>query len=135
MFFFIQSLSRIISLEIDLTYIVIHYCFSEVLSCPLIHFLRVTLSLMTVLVSISYVTEIVTSSFFRVQISEITVVLVPVSISLSSVVTYPFSSRIVTERVIRSLSPDSLSVSELLRFPTCRRLREWLSFVWPYKIV
>ena len=124
MLFFIQSLSRIISRDIDLTYIVIHYCLSKVLSCPLIHFLKITLSLVVVLTSVSYVAEIVSSSFFRTQVSDTTIVLVLVSISPSLVVACLSSFRIVIERVIKFPSPDFSSVSELLRFPMHRRLRE-----------
>ena len=119
--FFIQFLFKIIFRDIDLIYIVIICCLSEVLNYPLIHFLRTTLSLVTVLVSVSYVVGIVLSSFFYVQVSEITVVLVLESISLFSVITCP-SFCMVTERVIKFPNPDSSSVLGLLRFSTCRRL-------------
>ena len=84
---------------------------------------------MTVLVSISYVVEIVSSPFFRIQVSEITVVFALVLISPSLVVVYPPSSLIIIERVIRFSSPDSPLVLRLSRFPTRRRLREWSSFI------
>ena len=135
LFFSIQSLSRIISLEIDLTYIVIHYWFSGVLSWLFIHFLRIIFSFIIVLVSISYLIEMIFSLFFWIYVLDITVVLVSKSISLSLVTILSSLSCIIIEKVIRFSSSKFFSFLEFSRFSIRRRLREWSSSVWLYKIV
>ena len=135
LFFFIQSLSRIMSLKIGLIYIVIRCWLSSILSWFSIHFLKMIFSFVVVLISISYLTEMIFSSFFWIHVLDITVVLVSKSINLSSVTVFSSLFCIVIERIIRFSSLDSFSFLELSRFPTCRRLREWSSSVWSCKIV
>ena len=135
LFFFIQSLFRIMSLKIGLTHMIIFYWPSNVLSWLFIYFLRITFSFVTVLVSILYLIEMIFSSFFWIHVLDITVILVSKSISFSFVIIFSFSFYIVTERVIRFSSLDSFSFLRLSRFLIRRRLREWSSSIWSCKIV
>ena len=135
LFFSIQFLFRIMSLEIDPIYMIICYCLFRVLSWPSIHFLRIIFSFVTVLTSVSYLAGMVFNPFLCIHVFDITVILVPESISLILVTALSSSSLIITRRVIRVLSPSSSPFLGPPRFLTCWRLREWSSFVWPYKIV
>ena len=124
LFFFIQSLSRIMSLEIDLTYIIIYYWFSNILNQFFIYFLKMTFSFVIVLISISYLTKMIFSLFFQIHVLNITIILVSKLISLSLVVILSSLFCMIIERIIRFSSSDSLSFLELLRFLTYRRLQE-----------
>ena len=117
--FSIQSLLRIMSLEISLTYMVICCCPSRVLSWPSIYFLKMIFSSVVVLASASYLTKMVLSLFLRAYVFDTIVVLVPKLINPSLVTAFPSSSLIVTKRVIKVLSPSSLPFSRLSRFLTC----------------
>ena len=79
---------------------------------------------MIVLTSILYITDIVLSSFLRIQVFEIIVILISESISLSFVIVYSFLVCIVIERVIKFSSPDFFFILGLSRFSIRRRLRE-----------
>ena len=120
--FFIQFLSRITILEIGPTYMIICYWPSGILSWSFIHFLRMTLSSVVVLVSISYFVRMVFSLFLWIYVLNTIVILVPESINLSLVVILSFFSCIVIGKVIKFPNPDSSSFSGLSRFSMYRRL-------------
>ena len=124
LFFFIQSLSRIMSLEIDLIYMVIRYWSFSVLSWLFIHFLRTIFSFVTVLVFVLYLIEMIFSLFFWIHVLNTTIVFVSKSISLSLITILSSSSCMIIERVIRFPSPDSSSFLRLSHFSIHRRLRE-----------
>ena len=129
LFFFIQFLSRIMFLEIDLIYMIIHYCPFGVLSSSSVHSPKMTFSFVTVLISVSYLTEMIFSSFSQIHVFDITVILILESISPSFVVVLSSLFRIVIGKVIRFPNSNSLSFLRLSRFSTYRRLRKWSSFV------
>ena len=120
--FSIQSFSRITFLEIDPIYMIICYCLSDVQSWSFIYSFRIIFSFITILVSVSYLTEMVFSLFSRVHVYDTTVILVPESISPSLVVVLSFVSRTVIKRVIKVSNPNFSSFSRLSRFPRRRRL-------------
>ena len=129
LFFFIQSLSRIMFLEIDLTYMIIYCWLSEILNCFFIYSLKIIFSFVTILVSVSYLIEIILSLFFWIHILDIIVIFVSKSISLFLVTVLSSLFRIVIERVIRFSSFSFSSFLELSRFSIRRRLRKWSSFI------
>ena len=123
------------SLKIGSTHMIIRYWPSGVLNWLFIYFLRTTFSFIIVFTFVSYLTGMIFSLFFRIHVLNTIVVLIPKSISLSSVTVFSSLSCIIIERIIRFSSSGFLSFLELSRFSIRRRLREWPSFVWLYKIV
>ena len=135
LFFSIQFLSKIMSLEIGLIYMVIRYWSSNVLNWLFIHFFKMTFSFVIVLTSISYLVEIIFSLFFWIHVLDTIVILILELISFFLVAVLSSSSCMIIERIIRFPNLDFFSFSGLSRFLIYRRLREWSLSVWPYKIV
>ena len=122
LFFFIQSLSRIMSLKISLTYMVICCWLSEILNWLFIHSLKIIFSFVIILVFVSYLTKMIFSLFSWIHVLNIIVILVSKSISFSFVTVLSSLSHIIIERVIKISSLDASSFLRLSRFSMYRRL-------------